>query len=95
MKKRMIKLINDERTKASLTAQKGCESGTTDLCSWRDKADCTTYAYDSCDKDYSACIQGATDICTTDHASCFGSGVTDECGTDYDLCHTPGSTDSY
>lgn len=93
MKKRMIKLINDERTRASLTAQKGCGTISTDRCYSEDLATCTTYAYDQCDKDYAACIKGARDICTTDHAGCVGNGVIDSCNTDYYSCHSSGGAD--
>lgn len=96
MKRRMIKLINNERAKATISSQKGliCPSGSTDVCYSIDNAICSSYAYDACAKDYAGCSAGAKDTCTTDYAGCVGSGVTDNCGIDYDSCHTAGTTDT-
>lgn len=87
MKKKIIKLINNERLSIRISSQKGCAIANSDICHVvnADKKACTTYAYDECGKDYSACSQGADDICTVYDSgiSCSGPGSEDECRTDY------------
>ena len=67
MTKKIIKLINNERTNAHIMSRTAstCTGGAYDYCSTtaEDLAECTTYAYDKCGKDYSACSQGADDVC--------------------------------
>lgn len=82
MSKKLIKLINDERLNAKITSAKAdCSGGAVDICtvSNYDNADCSTYAYDKCGKDYSACYDGADDVCTNVDADtpCSGAGVED------------------
>ncbi len=78
MKKRLIKLINDERQRAGVKSSKGCTTGAVDICNQIDAAYCTTYAYDECRKDYAACSAGADDYCAyTDRSSCSGPGAED------------------
>ncbi len=78
--KKIIKLINNERLAAKTAPSKACTSGAVDICYIVDSAHCSTYAYDDCDKDYSACHAGADDICITnkDHdIGCSGAGEVD------------------
>lgn len=67
MKKKLISLINNERTNIAINSAKAsddCTVGATDFCSTNeDYAHCTTYAYDYCGKDYAACYDGVDDIC--------------------------------
>ena len=82
MKKRFIKLINDEKLSKKLTSAKACTEGARDYCPVpEDYADCTTYALDSCRKeDHAACYDGADDTCSIDHTVCFGPGAEDNVG---------------
>lgn len=77
MKKRVIKLINNERKNSKLTSGKACDSTSVDVCSMIDASECVLYAYDSCTKDYSPCGKGAHDICGYDITSCSGAGQID------------------
>ena len=81
MKKKLISLINNERTNIAIHSAKAsgnCTVGATDICSYEDYAHCTTYAYDYCGKDYTACHNREDDICyNIDTTVCFGPGVVD------------------
>ena len=82
MKKKIIKLINNERINKRLLSAKSCEgdSTATDFCEFADNAQCTVYAYDNCGKDYAACYNGANDNCSqVDETVCKGSS-----GMDYE-----------
>ena len=82
MKKKLITLINNERTNIAINSAKAqdlCTVGAEDACYTNvDHAHCTTYAYDYCGKDYAACYDGADDVCyNTDTTVCFGPGAED------------------
>lgn len=84
MSKKLIKLINNERRSYNLLSHKAsseCASDSYDVCTVDnyDHATCSNYAYDSCGKDYSACYNGADDICSNidNNAPCHGAGVND------------------
>lgn len=87
MTKKLIKLINNERLDAKIMSQKACAAANNDICTVEtaDKYTCTTYAYDYCGKDYSACSEGADDVCYTYDSgiSCSGPGAEDNCNYDY------------
>ncbi len=74
--KKIIKLINNERLDAKIESSKACVSTSHDVCnsSAYDKAECSTYSYDQCGKDYAACYNYGYDLCTvTDTDACSGS----------------------
>ena len=77
--KKILKLVNNERTNSKLASQKACEAGSVDTCPVSyDYADCATYAYDECIKeDHAGCYDGADDICGNDIDACSGAGVDD------------------
>lgn len=80
MAKRIIKMINNERLNSKIVSSKACSPGAEDHCNiGYDFAECTTYAYDECGKDYSACYNGADDICNNvdNNAPCHGAGEHD------------------
>ena len=82
MKKKLISLINNERKNIAINSAKasyGCTDGATDYSyTGVNHAFCTTYAYDSCGKDYAACYDGADDVCyNIDTTVCFGPGAED------------------
>ena len=88
MSKKLIKLINNERTNLSIKSQKAvelddnadCKEDSLDFCAYIDNAACSTYANDQCNKDYAGCMEGAWDICTAvyrDTDLCIGAGVSD------------------
>ena len=82
MKKKLISLINNERTNIAIHSAKAsgnCTVGAEDTCyTDENHAQCTTYAYDVCGKDYAACYDGADDVCYyTDTTVCFGPGAED------------------
>ena len=82
MKKKLISLINNERTNIAINSTKAtvyCTVGAEDICYTNvDHAHCTTYAYDYCGKDYAACYDGADDVCSyTDTTVCSGVGAED------------------
>lgn len=89
MNKKIIKLINGERTNLSIKSQKAvdpdndraeCKADSVDICVYIDNAACSTYANDECNKDYAGCMEGAWDICTAvyrDTDLCIGAGVSD------------------
>ena len=88
MSKKLIKLINNERTNLSIKSQKAvepddnadCKADSADYCVYIDNAACSTYATDKCNKDYAGCMEGAWDICTAvyrDTDLCIGAGVSD------------------
>ena len=82
MKKKLITLINNERTNIAINSAKAqdlCTVGAEDTCYTNvDHAHCTTYAYDYCGKDYAACYDGADDVCyNTDTTVCSGAGAED------------------
>ncbi len=72
--KRIVKLINNERTNTKLEMPKACDSTSYDVC----KVD---------EHDYAQCIVNSYDYCNKDHAACFNNGY-DYCDTfrDTDLC---------
>lgn len=79
--KRMIRLINDERTLRSVKKVSACDLTSYDGgCGEVDAAVCRNYARDEyCDKDYASCVDGARDIC--DGAEdVFGCGGTASAG---------------
>ena len=82
MKKKLISLINNERTNIAINSAKAsglCTEGAYDH-SYTDEnhALCTTYAYDVCGKDYAACFDGADDVCyNIDTTVCYGPGAED------------------
>ena len=82
MKKKLISLINNERTNIAINsakAQDHCTVGAEDTCYTNENhAHCTTYAYDYCGKDYAACYDGADDVCyNIDTTVCYGPGAED------------------
>ena len=82
MKKKLISLINNERTNIAINSAKAqdlCTVGAEDTCYTNENhAHCTTYAYDVCGKDYAACYAGADDVCyNTDTTVCFNPGAED------------------
>lgn len=94
MTKKIIKLINNERLNAKITSVKatGCPGAAVDTCTSIDYSNsyCTSYAYDLCNKDYTACREGAQDICGNidNDGPCEGVGVNDYC--DYnDYAYNP------
>ena len=83
MKKRIIKLINNERKNSKLASSKACDSTSTDICHTLDSGHCSIHSFDECDKDYSGggCTSYGYDYCNKDHAGCTGGY--DRCGIDY------------
>ena len=80
MKKKLVKLINNERVNSKLVSEKACSTDASDYCVYIDMADCTTDALDHCYKDYAACHEGADDVCTYNYDysdNCIGVGVED------------------
>ena len=82
MKKKLISLINNERTNIAIHSAKAssyCTDGAKDICyTDENHAHCTTYAYDYCVKDYAACYDGADDVCyNIDTTVCYGPGAED------------------
>ena len=77
--KKIIKLVNNERTNSKLTSLKACGADATsiDTCVSLDNADCTNYALDRCTKDYAGCYNGADDTCYQDTDACGGPGAED------------------
>lgn len=75
--KKMITLINNERTDRKITAPKACDATSVDVCLVDDRAGCQIYAYDYCNKDYAACSNRADDVCGYDFYSCSGIGEDD------------------
>ena len=82
--KRMIRLINDERTLLVVKKALACDSTSNDGgCSSveNDLAVCSLYAYDkACYIDMAACYSGADDVCAGlyDTTGCSGAGLYDE-----------------
>lgn len=81
--KRIIKLINNERTNRLLSATKACDASSTDVCAIEsyDLAHCTLSSYDLCVKDYAGCTKNSIDYC---------GGAE---GDDYYACHSYGAKD--
>lgn len=81
MNKKIIKLINNERINTKISSMKAayCDNGAIDECTFVDNAQCSNFAYDDCGKDYSACYDGADDVCTNvdSDAPCHGAGAED------------------
>ncbi len=80
MKKHLLQLVNNERTKVRITSKKGCDITAYDSCPGQstDRASCGTYAYDKCTiEDNAACQEGADDYCGKDNHACIGPGVED------------------
>ena len=79
--KRMLRLINDERTLRSVKKASACDPNAYDGgCGEVDAAVCQNYAHDEyCDKDYMACRFGADDVCggEADVSGCSGFGAYD------------------
>ena len=83
MTKKIIKLINNEKTETKIKSTKAYSAGSIDVCTEIDLAACYNLAYDKCEKDYAACINEAYDYCTeSDHAGCYEEGAYDYCATD-------------
>ena len=82
--KKIIKLINDERTLLSVRNAVGCDATSFDGGCYKsnDHAACAVYAADHyCTTDIGACIQGAHDYCMAgaiDTEGCYGAGVVDQ-----------------
>ena len=66
--KKIIKLINNERINPNISSEPACSWGATDKCSSIDRAECTLFATDVCNKDYSGCSYKAHDECGIDYA---------------------------
>lgn len=83
MSKKIIKLINNERTNRKLSASKACDTTSTDVCAKTefDYASCTISSFDLCVKDYAGCTNNSIDYCS-------GSQ-----GEDYYACHTNNAED--
>ena len=83
MKKKTIKLVNNERIATKISSVKACATTSYDVCGvdGYDVATCHTYAFDECGKDYQYCSEGADDICVyIDRGSvCSGAGTVDKC----------------
>ena len=84
MSKKLIKLINNERSNAKVLSKKAydhayCDSTSSDTCVYIDNAACSVYATDECNKDYAACMEGAWDVCENyrDTDLCIGAGTMD------------------
>ena len=79
--KRIIQLINDERTLLSVSKVQACDStARDDGCDKGDYAHCATHAWDTlCPIDQAACIDGAHDYCDgeKDLFACSGSSAID------------------
>lgn len=65
--RRVIKLINNERTNVKHVMTKACDATSYDVCTEKnyDNAHCTVNSYDACSKDYAACFNNGYDYCTT------------------------------
>ena len=65
MKKRTLKLINDEYLNKKVISAKACDETSTDICydENADYAHCEVYSYDVCTKDYAACVKYSYDYC--------------------------------
>ena len=81
-----LKLINDEKKKASILSAKACtiddavcKNGAVDICYSTDLAGCYgTGSYDYCKYlDAAACLAGATDTCLSDYDVCIGNNTFD------------------
>lgn len=86
MKKKIIKLINNERTNKKIISAKGCDTTSFDECATQnyDNAHCTIYSYDQCVKgDYAACTNSSIDYCSYDHAGCYQNQSQDTCEIDW------------
>lgn len=79
MKKRIIKMINNERTSVLVKPSKGCVSHAVDHCYYTDNAQCSLYAQDICEKDYAGCTNHAEDHCSPfgDYLACSGLEAND------------------
>lgn len=82
--KKIIKLINNERTNLTIASKKAdvaCDNTSIDYCGYVDRGGCAVYAYDKCDSyDLAACFEGAHDHCETknyDTEACYGVGTVD------------------
>lgn len=80
--KRIIKLINNERTNAKLLSKKACTANINDYCviTNHDRYHCDQYSTDICNKDQAACTNGAIDNCLSfffDTTKCDGKGAED------------------
>lgn len=66
--KKIIKLINNERTNPVISAKKAdaCDAQSTDTCYslTADFGDCYNHSYDVCNKDYAGCHSESYDYCT-------------------------------
>ena len=75
LKKRVIRLINNERTDVKVRSSMACDPTSYDICGYQDKYQCTTYSYDYCGhKDASACHNYGYDFCSyNDGDTCFNN----------------------
>lgn len=74
--KKIIRLINNERTGFKNFSGKACEDTSFNRCQVLDAATCTVNSYDVCTKDYAACYNKGYDFCDTttiDYDACVGS----------------------
>lgn len=90
--KKIIKLINNERSKATILSKKAeeCTTGSYDFCNYGvDVSNCTTNAYDYCGKDYTSCREYAYDYClyVDDDRPCSGQGASDICFGTQDIAY--------
>lgn len=75
MKKRTLKLINNECISKKLVSAKACSSGASDICVEEDNKSCALYSYDYCGKDYAACTNYSYDYCEVeDYTACSNKG---------------------
>ena len=84
MKKKRIKLINNEITKIRLKSAKACDAISTDTCEEEDNGNCYILAVDTCVKDYTGCSYQANDDCRYDYSTCSGPNTYDLCDIDID-----------
>ena len=63
MKKRVIKLINNERLSTNIASVPTCDDTSINNCERLDLALCTVNSYDACGKDFYSCSADKTDYC--------------------------------
>lgn len=88
--KRIIKLINSERSNIRITSKKAehCDETSYDVCSnGVDISGCISYSYDRCGKDYTSCRGKAYDYCISvdDDRPCSEEGQYDFCAGTQDI----------
>lgn len=65
MKKRTLKLINNEHLNKKVISAKACDETSTDICydENADYAHCELHSFDVCTKDYVPCVEHSYDYC--------------------------------